>query len=241
MRLDLIFHITNGCNPLNTNNVGGVIFADIIENRKQIEATLEEGIPCMVINNSVEDLKINYIAVDNVKGAEMAVDYLIGLGHKKIAIVTGSLQTQSGMHRLDGYKNILNEKNIVIKEEYIYEGDYSRRCARLAFDQFLAFKEKDRPTAIFCGSDDMALEVINVAIEKGLKIPEDLSVVGFDDNPIGLYSSVGLTTIRQPLFKMAEDAVRHLNAIVLGRRHSPVKLLLTPELVVRESCTSPRT
>ncbi|MDD3374289.1 MAG: LacI family DNA-binding transcriptional regulator [Candidatus Omnitrophica bacterium] len=238
LKLDLIFHITNGYNPLNTNNVGGVIFADIIENRKQIEATLAEGIPCMVINNMVEDLDINFIAVDNVKGAQSAIEYLVSLGHQKIATVAGSLQTQSGLHRLQGYKNALKKKNIAINEDYIYEGDYSRRSARLGLEHLLSLKEK--PTAIFAASDDMALEIINVAIEKGLKVPEDLSVVGFDDNPNGLYGSVGLTTMRQPLFKMAEDAVRHLNSIVGGRRHTPIKSLLDPELIIRESCTSPK-
>ncbi len=238
LRLDLIFHITNGGNPLNTNNVGGVIFADIIENRKQIESTLAEGIPCMVINNIVDDLKVNYIAVDNVKGAYMATEYLNSLGHTKIATIAGSLQTQSGLHRLQGYKDLLKKKNIAINDDYIYEGDYSRRSARLAFDQLFSLKEK--PTAIFAASDDMALEIINIAIEKGLKVPEDLSVVGFDDNPNGLYGSVGLTTMRQPLFKMAEDAVRNLNTIVAGRRHTPVRSLLDPELVIRESCGSPK-
>jgi len=238
LHLDLIFHITNGYNPLNISNAGGIIFADIIENRKQIEATLAEGVPCMVINNMVDDLKVNFIAVDNVKGAEMAVEYLAGLGHTKIATVTGSLQTQSGQHRLEGYKQGLQNKNIALREEYIHEGDYSRRSARAGLEKFFALG-KDRPTAIFTASDDMALEIINVAMEQGLKVPKDLSVIGFDDNPAGLYSSVSLTTIRQPLFKMAEEAVRQLNAIVGGRRHLAVKQVLVPELVLRESCSAP--
>ncbi len=238
LHLDLVFHITNGMNPLNTSNVGGVIFADIIENRKQLESILSEGIPCMVINNIVDDLKVNFIAVDNLKGAEMAVDYLFGLGHTKIATVTGSLQTQGGVHRFDGYKSGLKQKGLVFTEDYVYEGDYSRRSARIGLEKFLSLRE-NRPTAIFAASDDMASEIINVAIEQGLRVPRDLSVIGFDDNPIGLYGSVSLTTIRQPLFKMAEEAVRQLNAIVSGRRHSPVKQVLAPELVVRESCASP--
>ena len=239
LRLDLIFHITNGHNFLNISNAGGIIFADIIENRKQIELTLAEGIPCMVINNIVEDLKVNYIAVDNIKGGEMAVEHLISLGHSRIAAVTGSLQTQSGQHRFAGYKNALKKKNIPFRQEYVYEGDYSRRSARLGAEKFLSLKD-GRPTAIFAASDDMALEIIAFAMEQGLKVPQDLSVIGFDDNPAGLYSSVSLTTIRQPLFKMAEEAVRQLNALVGGRRHSMVQQVLVPELVLRESCSSPR-
>lgn len=236
LKLDLVFHITNGLNPLNTNNVGGVIFADIIENRKQIETALADKTPCMVINNIVQDLDVNYIAIDNKKGAELAVDYLVNLGHTRIATVTGNIQTQSGAFRLEGYKNVLLKNQLKVQDQYIFEGDYSRRCARSALEQFLSLPLKDRPTAVFAASDDMASEVINMALEKGLKIPQDLSVVGFDDNPVGLYGPMGLTTVRQPLFKMAEEAVRNLNAIVAGRKHSSVKILLEPELVARESC-----
>jgi len=238
LKLDMVFHITNGYNPLNMTNVGGIIFADIIENRSQVEAALAEEIPCMVINNIVEDLPVSFMAIDNLKGAVMAMDYLIGLGHKKIATVTGAIKTQSGAHRFEGFKMALKKKNLNVPDSYVYMGDYSRRCARLAAEQFLELKE--RPTAVFAASDDMALEVIAVALEKGLKIPQDLSVIGFDDNPQSIYGPVALTTIRQPLFKMAEDSVRYLNALVSGKKTAPAKILLPPELVTRDSCASPK-
>ena len=237
LRLDLIFHITNGYNSLNTNNVGGIIFADIIENRKQVETALEEGIPCMVINNIVEDLDVNYVAVDNVTGGMIATDYLISLGHKKIATVTGNLQTQAGILRLEGYKKALQTKKIAVADECVYKGDYSRRCARVATEQFLALKNP--PTAIFAASDDMALEVIAVLMEKGFKVPQDFSVIGFDDNPAAIYGPVGLTTIKQPLFQMAEDSVKYLNAVVSGKKRAPTKVILTPKLIIRESCSNP--
>lgn len=237
LKLDLIFHITNGHNPLNTNNVGGIVFADIIENRKQVEAALEEGIPCFVINHIVEDMNVNYVAIDNRDGGHLAVNYLISLGHKKIATVTGNLQTQSGMQRLDGYKKALSEKNIPVREDYIFQGDYSRRSARTNAEKI--FHLKDRPTAIFVASDDMALEIMGVVMEKGFKIPQDISIIGFDDNPEGLYGPVGLTTIKQPLFQMGEDAVRYIYNIILGKKKSPIRIILPASLVVRESCAPP--
>ncbi len=238
LKLDLIFHITDGNNPLNTSNVGGIIFADIIGNRKQVETTLEAGVPTIVINNIVDDLDVNYMAVDNLKGAKMATEYLLGLGHKRIAIITGNLNTQPGLHRFEGFKDVLKKKDIALREEYIFKGDYSRRCARQAAEQFLS--RKNPPTAIFACSDDMALEVMEVVMEKGLKVPRDVSVIGFDDNPIALYGPVSLTTIRQPLFKMAEDAVKYLNSIVAGKKNAPAKIILSPELVTREYCSSPK-
>ncbi len=238
LRLDLIFHITNGYNSLNTSNVGGVIFADIIENRSQIETAMEESLHCVVINNVVEDMDVSYIAVDNRKGGRMAADYLINLGHRRIATISGALKTQSGLHRLEGFKETMKKSKVPLREEYIYTGDYSRRCARLAADQFFALKEP--PTAIFAASDDMALEAIAVAMERGLKVPKDISVIGFDDNPASIYGAIGLTTIRQPLFKMAEDAVRYLNGVITGKKKTGVKVLLPPELVSRDSCRSIR-
>ena len=91
LRLDLIFHITDGSNPLRSNYAGGLIFADIIENRSQVEEALSQGVPCLVINHVVKDLNVSYIAVDNVKGGAMAAEYLINMGHKRIATVTGNI------------------------------------------------------------------------------------------------------------------------------------------------------
>lgn len=237
LRLDLIFHITDGFNSLNTHNVGGVIFADIIENRKQVEEAIAEGIPCMVINNIVKDLDVSYIAVDNVKGGAIATDYLINLGHKRIATITGNLQTQSGADRFEGYQKTLKKYDIALNPEYVYKGDYSRRSARQAAERFFGLEEP--PTAIFAASDDMALEVISVAFEKGIRIPEDISIVGFDDNPAGIYGPIALTTIKQPLFQMAESAVKTLNEIVTGKSEVSVQKTLVPELIMRDSCAAP--
>ena len=237
LRLDLIFHITDGFNSLNNRNVGGVIFADIIENRKQVEDAIHDGVPCMVINNSVHDLDVSYIAVDNVKGGSIATDYLINFGHRRIATITGNLQTQAGADRYEGYQKTLKKYEIPFNPEYVYKGDYSRRSARLAAERFFGLEEP--PTAIFAASDDMALEIISVAFEKGIRIPEDISIVGFDDNPAGIYGPIALTTVKQPLFQMAENAVRTLNDLVSGKITEHVKKLLIPDLIVRDSCASP--
>lgn len=237
LKLDLLLHLTQGKDLLNISNIGGVIFSDIIENRKQLESVLEEKIPCIAINNIVEDLSANYIAIDNLKGAKIATDYLLELGHKNIAIITGGTLTQAAVHRLEGYKLALKQKNIPLKEEYVLKGDYSRRSARLATQKLLELSPV--PTAIFATSDDMAQEAIAVIMEKGLKVPEDISVIGFDDNPASLYGPVTLTTIKQPLFAMAQQAVKELNAIMLNQRKTLLKLILPTELVVRESCAHP--
>ena len=236
LRLDMVFHITDGHNPLNTSYLGGVIFADIIENRKQVQQACEENVPCLVINNVVQDIDVSYIAINNFKGGKIAAEYLLGLGHRRIALITGTLRTQAGFDRFDGFMKGLDEAKVEISKEYIFNGDYSRRSARQAAEYFFSMDENRRPTVIFAHSDDMALEVIAVAYEMGIRVPEDVSVMGFDDNPQAIYGPVALTTIRQPVFEMAEKSVRMLHDIVTGKRDQKCKIALDPELVVRDSC-----
>ncbi|MBF0486201.1 MAG: LacI family DNA-binding transcriptional regulator [Candidatus Omnitrophica bacterium] len=239
LRLDMVFHISDGNAPLSINYLGGIVFADIIENRKQVESAIADNMQCMVINNVVQDLDVSYIAVNNLKGGKLAAEYLTGLGHKRIAGITGNLKTQAGFDRFDGFMKGLDEAKIDVPKEYIYRGDYSRRSARQAAEFFFSMDPKSRPTAIFAQSDDMALEVIAVAYEMGIRVPEDVSVIGFDDNPQAIYGPVGLTTIRQPIFEMAERAVRTLHEMMSGKREEKIKQVLDPELVIRDSCAAP--
>ena len=108
--MDLVFHITNGFNPINTNNVGGVIFADVIENRKQVESALASGTPCVVINHKIDDMDVGYIAVDNVLGGRIAADYLVSLGHKKSGDDHRKFDHQAGAQRLKALKNCWKKK-----------------------------------------------------------------------------------------------------------------------------------
>ncbi len=236
LKLDLLLHLTDSRTTLNLKGVGGIIFADIIGNRHQVESALESGIPCIVINNYVQDLEVDCIAIDNIGGAREAVNYLIGLGHKKIAHITGDLVTQAAAWRFQGYKQALKINNLEFRPDYVFKTDYSRGQARLAAEKLI--KMPQPPTAVFVASDSMALEVMAVARELGRKIPSDLSIVGFDDNPSGLYGPVALTTVRQPLIKMAEESVKELNLLIShkDKAHQAKKILLPTELVIRESC-----
>jgi len=235
LKLDLLLQLTDTSRELNLRSVGGAIFADIIGNRRQLQDALDCGIPCVVINNYVEDLEVSCIAIDNRGGAEKAVEYLISLGHKRIAHIAGDLVSQAAAQRLEGYRRALKNNNMAFKEEYIFKTDYSRGQARLAAEKLV--KMTNPPTAVFVASDSMALEVMAVARELGKEIPRDLSIVGFDDNPSGLYGPVALTTVRQPLIKMAEESVRELNLLMDTKKKSKIrKIALPTELVIRESC-----
>ena len=240
LKLDLLLHLTDSKTPFNLKGIGGVIFADIIGNRSQLEEALACGIPSIVLNDYVEDLEVSCIAIDNRRGAEDAVNYLIDLGHRKIAHITGDLVTQAAAWRFEGYKRALKKNNIEFRQDYVFKTDYSRGQARSAAEKLIKMPQA-APTAVFVASDSMALEVMTVARELGRKIPGDLSIVGFDDNPSGLYGPVSLTTVRQPLIRMAEESVKELN-LLISRKEKGIKvkkILLPTELVIRESCQPP--
>lgn len=235
LKLDLLLHLTDTRSFFNLRGIGGIIFADIIGNRWQLEEALASQIPCVVINNLVEDLDVNCIAIDNIGGAEQAVNYLIELGHRRIAHITGDLITQAASQRFEGFKRALKKNNIELREDCIFKTDYSRGQARVASEKLI--KMPSPCSAVFVASDSMALEVMTVARELRRQIPRDLSIVGFDDNPSGLYGPVALTTVRQPLIKMAEEGVRKLSLLMDPKKKARLeKIILPTELVVRDSC-----
>ncbi|MFA5039320.1 MAG: substrate-binding domain-containing protein [Candidatus Omnitrophota bacterium] len=240
LKADILIHITERHKHMDWVNsesfragyVKGVIFADIDGDKKQLLEFMKTGIPYIVMNNYFSE-DINCIAIDNRKAAMDVVEYLVKLGHTKIACVAGDLNTQAGEARLEGYKQAMAKYGLSVPRTYIQEGFFLRTPARAAARSLLNLE--DRPSAVFAASDVMALEVIDEARSEGIRIPWDLSLVGFDDNPIAGYSQVRLTTVSQPIVEMGRLALEKLNQIVLERERQPVKVVLPAKLVKRES------
>lgn len=230
--IDLHLNVYRNRDTFNTSLVDGVIIADIIANKEQLSRLVKEGIPLVVINKRVDEPDVSFVSVDNYKGAYEAVEFLINHGHKKIAHLAGDLEVQCALDRLRAFKDALKAHQIKENEKYICVTNFSRAQAKEELEQL--FSLKDPPTAIFCCSDEVACEVINFAEEKAIKIPEKLSVIGFDDNPNCLYSNFMLTTVRQPLAQMAKEAVRILKERV-EKDISPQKVVLQPKLVIRDT------
>jgi len=233
--IDLHLHIFTGKDKFNASLVDGVIFADVINNEAQLRRLFEIKKPIVVINKKIDDLDVSYIAINNFKGAYEATEFLIRHNHKRIAHLAGALNVQCGLERLEGYKAALTRNKIEIKNEYIKITNFSRRIAKEKLEELFSLKEP--PTAIFCCSDDVASEVLVYCEEKNIKIPEDISVVGFDDNPNCIYGDILLTTVRQPLTKMASLGVETLRDIIKNKISPPVKIILDTELAVRDTVT----
>ncbi|MCM8823229.1 MAG: LacI family transcriptional regulator [Candidatus Omnitrophica bacterium] len=230
---DLHLNIYRGKDNLRTSLVDGVIFADIINNDKQLLRLFKEGIPTVVINKKLEEQKVSFVAIDNFKGAVEATEFLISHGHKIIAHIGGDLKVQCAYERLSGYKFALEKNGLPIDEKIIKLANFSPLEARKCLEELLALSQK--PTAIFCASDEMAQEVLHSVREKGINVPRNLSIIGFDDNPRCIYDSFGLTTVRQPLDRMAQLGVDILMEIVEKKDTTIKKIILEPELVIRDS------
>lgn len=195
---------------------------------------LKEQLPPLV--NSCEEIDSEYVhkvVIDNQLGAVKAVKHLLDLGHKKIAAVKGPDMTPSSRARLDGYKQALMEAGISINEKYIITGDYNPDSGFSAMEELLRLK--DRPTAVFCFSDDMAIGAINALREYDYDIPNDMSVIGFDDIRYASLVSPKLTTIRQPLEQMGSKCMQVLLGLMNGKKDLDKYIELPTELVIRQS------
>ncbi len=221
-------------NPLviNRNIVDGIIFADIDNDEGIVEKAIRLGYPVVILNN-VLDKPINYLAVNNKSAAEGVVDYLVGKGHRKIATIAGDMSTQAGLWRLEGYREALMRHDIKTPRSYITFGDFLRTPARKAAEKLLSLS--DRPTAIFAASDVMALEVLDVAKSMKLQVPQDISVVGFDNNPLSATGAVSLTTVEQPLVEMGRLGAEMLNDILSAKIALPAKKILPTRIIERQS------
>lgn len=222
---------------LDPNFIDGFLFADIDRDWEVVKKAIRAGVPTMVLNNPSAE-PFNCIAIDNRSSARQAVAYLAGLGHKKIATVTGDLNTQAGQDRLEGYYDGLEAAGLPKDKRFVKKGGFLRTPARSAAVALL--KDKNRPTAVFAASDVMAYEVVDAAKAQGLKVPEDLSVVGFDNNLDAGEDGIKLVTFEQPIVDMARLGIESLYQMSLGLAQLPVKMLLEARLVKGRSAATLR-
>lgn len=233
-KLDVLLHVTDGRSFINLANVAAVIFADIDGNEDQLDRVMNQEVPCVVTHHYVKELPVSCVAVDNLTASERVVAYLADLGHRDIATITGHLRTPIGIDRLNGYLKAMHARSLPVKPHFVQRGDYSGSSAKEPAKLLLT--HPDRPTAIFAASDEMAVTTMEVAFGLGLRVPEDLSIVGFDDSPIAAFAKVPLTTVWQSLSQIGELSVEILYKLINGKTRHPVKTLLGTKLVERQSC-----
>ncbi|WP_249416811.1 LacI family DNA-binding transcriptional regulator [Streptomyces sp. TS71-3] len=224
---------------LSSRPTDGVVF--VISHARQLgaERLSPVGTPLVVIDQmGGHDRNVPTIGASNFAGGFSATEHLVGLGHRRIGVVTGPDDVQCSRERLDGYRAALVRAGLDHAPELVRTGDFYAESGRRAAAELLDLD--DPPTAVFALSDLQARGVYDEAHERGLRIPRDLSVVGFDDVDSCMWMTPRLTTVRQPLAQMAMLAVRGVLEPAEEVPGQSLRLELATRLVERESTSAPR-
>ncbi|MCF2946728.1 LacI family transcriptional regulator [Paraglaciecola aquimarina] len=184
-------------------------------------------------NEGIESDEIVKVAVDNEAAAKAAVNYLISIGHKRIAAITGPSDVPSSRKRTKGYKSALIEAGIEVEDVLQIEGEYDVKSGVDCAQKLLLLRQ--RPTAIFCFNDDMAIGAMQFLQQQGFKIPEDISVMGFDDINYAEYVTPSLSTVHQPLQEIGTACINLLLKQLNGEKVEPGSQYLPFSLKIRNS------
>ncbi|GAA2752493.1 LacI family DNA-binding transcriptional regulator [Amnibacterium kyonggiense] len=216
----------------------GVLLVSTEPTAQLTERLASRSIPFAVIDPAGELAPgIAAVGSTNWAGGLAATRHLIELGHTRIAAVSGHAHQLCSWARLDGFRSGMGSAGLPVREDWVLMGDFLPSGGRRAAELLLA--GDDRPTAIFAGNDMQALGIIEVATERGLRVPEDLSVVGYDDTQVATWARPRLTTVHQPIRRMAAEATRIVLALAAGEAVERQRLELATHLVVRDSTARP--
>lgn len=216
----------------------GLILVTSEVTAKQIESFRRRGIPVVVID-PLNPPPSGFVSVGatNWAGGRSAAEHLIGLGHQKIAFLGGPEAAECSVARLHGYLAALMSNGIAANPEYAMSGEFNHRSGVQGTRQLLALA--DPPTAIFAASDTIALGVLDEARRQGVRVPEDLSLVGFDGTALVEQTLPRLTSVAQPLREMSRAALRSVLRLAAGEELDSAHVELATELVIRDSTAAP--
>lgn len=219
--------------------VDGVIILTATPNKKQKYLEFFEGnsIPVVFASHYEKNTEtFSCIDIDEFQAFYDATEYLISLGHQKIAMFSGDLNYyDSGIIRYEAYKKALLDAGIEYNPKWFWEGDYNVQSGYERGKKL--FSLEDRPTALCCVSDMVAIGTIRAAEEMGFSIPEDLSIIGFDDIPIAQVYRPSITTVRQPIFEMGVESVQMLFKQIKNKENPEHEIKILPHKIIeRESC-----
>ncbi len=220
-------------NLLRAKRVDGLLIAPVQDRDDDIKKLIEANIPFVIVGRDFENIEVDAVYNDEVKGGFLATEYLIKKGHKRIALIDGFLYKSTTKGRLEGYKKALNKYKISLDESLISVGDINIENGYERTKQML---EKELNfTAIFAYNDMMAFGSMQAIKEKGLRIPEDIGLVGYDDIPFSSLMNPALTTIKLKKQELGVESVKLLFSRINGGRKKTKKVMLDVELQIRKS------
>jgi DNA-binding LacI/PurR family transcriptional regulator len=217
---------------LSEKRVDGVLAITMKMTEDEINRFKNLRVPLVLVNDFYE--KISSVFVDDLAGAKKATNYLTALNHQRIAFLNGCMDCRQGQDRIKGFKTALLEANTGVYDELIKIGDFNKESGYEMMKEILDLPREDYPTAIFAASDIQAIGALEAINEAGYSVPEDFSLVGYDNIELSKY--LKLTTIAQPMFEMGKLGVELLVDSIQSNGDEIVQKELEPELLIRESC-----
>jgi len=197
---------------------------------------IKDSTPMVVIENSAADKTIPSVIIDNFNANIESVDYICSLGHTNIGFMTGLEDSDIGKSRFSGYHHGLTNNSIELDENLIFRGNYSYEAGIEGAEYFLSLEQK--PTAVICANDSMALGAMQKFKQEGFDIPEDISIIGFDDIDVASQIVPTLTTIHAPIDEIASFAFAALKGLINGKQPEHQHIAVAANLIIRESCAS---
>lgn len=214
--------------------VDGAIVQGIRKDDPYLKEILESDIPCVLIDIPFETDSVGYVTTDNIQGAKKAIEHLIQQGRKNIGMVNGHQGAYVSEERLKGYKEKLTEYNLPIREEWIIDGGFEE--AKSESRTYTLLKQHKEIDALFCASDVMALGALKACKRIGKAVPDDISIVGYDNITLASYTNPPLTTIGQEIYNIGAEAADLLINMLEGTSTN-MRRYVDTQLVVRESTT----
>ena len=208
-------------------------------NDEHLQQLLRARLPVVLVNRANAHAGFDQITCDNTGGVVSAVDYLVRLGHQRIAFLHGPVKRRSSEERLSGYRLALTRHGIPYREHYVRSGDFTAPRDHWWQSSLELVRLPDRPTAIIAADDIVAATVMKTAQSVGLRVPHDMSVIGIDDQPFCVDLNPALTTIRLPVTEAGGRAVEVLLGRIAGTRQTRDHILLPCPLILRDSCGAP--
>jgi LacI family transcriptional regulator len=217
-----------------SKHVDGVIFISSDETDRDVRKCLDFSIPVVIADREADYESVDNIIVDNECGGYEAASYLISLGFRRIACITGPENISSSVQRVEGFRRALREAGIDLPDSYICSGNFHYSGGRDAYSQFCL--QSVVPEAVFACNDMMALGFIHTAIFSGVRIPDDISVIGFDNTELAGLMSPRLTTMAQPIEDIAEVATGQLLLRIEKDTAAVRRIVLNPRMIIRDTC-----
>jgi DNA-binding LacI/PurR family transcriptional regulator len=216
---------------LTRQRIDGLVVASAFRSTSLIEDMMKQSVPIALIATKIPKLSIHTVTVDDYKGGYIAASYLLSLGHKKVAIIVED--ARSNQPRLHAFKDVMLEAKIPIPDHYVIQTEATIQKGYGSAKQLLSLQE--RPTAIFACNDLLAIGAMQAAKEAGIRIPQDLSIIGFDNTVLSVTTAPMLTTVAQPMKEMGAKVVDLLIQEMEESKLHKECLLLSPELIIRQS------